>query len=72
GPVVGVRVILSQRLHARVEARRAFWKLNYPAAYLDEPSQDPGTTEKNAVLPDGGLEEWTSANWIMLGIAYSF
>lgn len=72
GPVVGVRVILSQRLHARVEARRSFWKLNYPAAYLDEPSQDPGTTEENAVLPDGGLEEWTSANWIMFGLAYSF
>lgn len=72
GPVLGVRVILSDRFHARVEIRRSFWKLNYPADYLDEPSQDPGITESNAVLPDGGLEEWTSANWIMFGISYSF
>jgi hypothetical protein len=71
-PGLGTRVFLSKRFHLRLEARQTFWKLTYPTAYADEPAQDPGTTESNAVLPDRKLQQWTSSTWLMAGFSFSF
>lgn len=71
-PGIGTRLFLSQHFHLRFEARQTFWKLTYPVAYTDEPAQDPGTTESNAVITDRKLQQWTSGTWLMAGISYSF
>jgi hypothetical protein len=72
-PGVGLRYFLGDRLMVRLEARRHFWKLKYPAAFQDEPDDEPGTSDdSNAVLGPGKLSEWTSGWWLMAGIGFSF
>jgi hypothetical protein len=72
-PSIGMRVFLSQRLHFRGEARAAFWKLNYPTTFQQEPVEEPGTPENpNAVIPGNNLTEWTASPWLQLGLGYSF
>jgi opacity protein-like surface antigen len=70
-PGAGIRIFLADRLHLRLEARRHFWKLKYPASYEDEPASLPGSTG-NAVIKDGKLNEWASGWWLIGGIGFSF
>jgi hypothetical protein len=72
-PSIGARVFLSDRLHFRAEARAAFWKLNYPTTFRQEPVEEPGTPENpNAVIPGDNLSEWTASPWLQAGLGYSF
>lgn len=72
-PSIGTRVFLSNRLHFRAEARAAFWKLNYPTTFQQEPVEEPGTPENpNAVIQGDNLSEWTSSPWLQLGLGYAF
>jgi hypothetical protein len=72
-PGVGLRYFLGQRVQLRLEARRHFWKLKYPASFLEEPDAEPGTEDDpNAVIPSGKDNEWASGWWIMGGIGLSF
>lgn len=72
-PGIGMRYFLGSRVHIRLETRRHFWKLKYPAAYQDEPDDLPGTGEdSNAVIQDGKLDEWASGWWVIGGIGFSF
>ncbi|MFL5403400.1 MAG: hypothetical protein ACJ8BF_11355 [Gemmatimonadales bacterium] len=73
-PGAGLRLFLSDRLHLRAEARATFWKLNYPATFKVEPTEEPGTTDNpNAVIPPGGkLSQWTSSRWLQVGLGYTF
>ncbi len=72
-PGAGVRYFLGQKIQLRLEARRHFWKLKYPAAYLDEPEAEPGTEEDpNAVITNGKDNEWTSGWWVIGGIGFAF
>lgn len=72
-PGVGMRYFLGQRLQLRLEARRHFWKLKYPASFLEEPDEEPGSEDDpNAVIPSGKDNEWASGWWIMGGIGFSF
>lgn len=72
-PSAGARIFLSDRLHFRAEARTTFWKLDYPATFLNEPVEEPGTVDNpNAVITDGKLSEWTTSSWLQLGLGYSF
>lgn len=68
-PGVGMRVFLGDRLHLRGEARVAFWKLEYPVTFQQEPSQEPGAP---AVIPGNELTEWVSSPWFQVGVGYSF
>ena len=72
-PGIGARYFIGRRIQLRLEARRHFWKLKYPASFLDEPDDQPGTEDDpNAVIPDGRDNEWTSGWWLMGGIGFSF
>jgi len=72
-PGVGARYFLSDRLILRFETRRHFWKLKYPAAFQEEPDDQPGDSDNsNAVLGPGKLSEWTSGWWFMGGLSFSF
>jgi len=72
-PGAGIRLFLSDRLHLRAEARATFWKLNYPTTFQNEPVEEPGTAEnRNAVITDGKLSEWTTSSWLQVGLGYSF
>jgi hypothetical protein len=72
-PYVGSRIFLSDRLHLRAEARAAFWNLDYPTTFQQEPVEEPGTEENpNAVIPGENLSEWTNSSWLQIGLGYSF
>jgi hypothetical protein len=72
-PSAGLRVFLADRLSLRGEARTVFWKLKYPTTFQQEPPLEPGIPpNSNAVIPRGGLEEWDSSSWLLVGLAYSF
>lgn len=72
-PSVGFRFFITDRLHLRGEARAAFWKLNYPATFQAEPTEEPGTPENpNAVIVGNKLTEWTASPWLQVGLGYSF
>jgi hypothetical protein len=72
-PSAGLRVFLADRLSLRGEARAVFWKLKYPTTFQQEPPLEPGIPpNSNAVIPRGGLEEWDSSSWLLVGLAYSF
>ena len=63
-PGLGVRLFVGQRLHLRVEGRAAFWKLNFPVAFL-------GTPENPAVVLESGRTEWVTTPWLQFGLGYS-
>jgi hypothetical protein len=72
-PNVGFRFFITDRLHLRGEARAAFWKLNYPTTFQDEPKEEPGIPpNSNAVIQDSKLSEWTGSPWLQVGLGYSF
>lgn len=72
-PGVGVRVMIGQTLHLRLDARQLFWKLNYPVSYLVEPADEPGTTDNpNAVIPDGKRNQWSGGRELRVGLGLSF
>jgi hypothetical protein len=72
-PSVGFRFFITDRLHLRGEARAAFWKLNYPTTFQDEPTEEPGIPpNSNAVIVGNKLSEWTGSPWLQVGLGYSF
>ena len=73
-PQAGFRLFVTQRLHLRAEGRLAFWKLNYPTSFTEEPPLEPGNPpdESNAVITDGRVAEWTTVPWLQIGLGYSF
>jgi hypothetical protein len=72
-PFTGLRILVTNRLSLRGEARVVFWKLKYPTTFEDEPALEPGTPEhSNAVITDGRLNEWTTSSWLLVGLGYSF
>ena len=73
-PGAGVRIIITDRLSLRGEARAMFWKLKYPTTFEDEPALEPGDppVNSNAVIPDGRTSEWTTTSWLLVGLGYSF
>lgn len=73
-PSAGVRVLLSNSLQLRFEARQLFWKLNYPLSYTAEPAAEPSTDpdNPNAVLPSGKRDEWSGGREFRLGLGFAF
>ena len=72
-PHAGLRFFVTPRFHLRAEGRFAFWKVNYPTSFTEEPPLQPGTPdEPNAVITDGRVSEWTTVPWLQLGLGYSF
>ena len=72
-PQVGTRLFLGSHLHLRAEARAAFWKLEYPVVFGEEPVEEPGTPEApNAVITDNQFDEWSVSPWFQVGLGYAF
>jgi hypothetical protein len=69
-PTAGLRLFLSERLHLRLEGRATFWKLNYPATFQQEPTEEPGAPP--VIAPGDNLSEWTTSSWFQAGLGYSF
>ena len=68
-PNVGLRIFLTDRLNLRLEARRQFWKIKYPATWTTTPLNDPSAP---AVISGTKLTEWTNSGWWMVGGSWSF
>ncbi len=72
-PKLGTRFFLSRNLYLNLEARGYFVSLTYPSTYQQEPSKDPGTTDKpHAVLAGKPLKEYAPSPWISIGVGYKF
>jgi len=72
-PGVGLRVMIGQTLHLRLDARQLFWKLSYPVSYLVEPAAEPGVTgSSNAVITDGKRNQWSGGRELRVGLGLSF
>ncbi len=73
-PAIGVRIILTNHLQLRLDARQLFWKLKYPASYTQDPAAEPSPNGDlaNAVLPDGKREQWSGARELRAGLGFSF
>ncbi|MEO6056526.1 MAG: hypothetical protein ABIQ49_06780, partial [Gemmatimonadales bacterium] len=73
-PYAGVRIVLTDRLSLRGEARAVFLKLKYPSTFQDEPRLEPGDppANSNAVISDGRVNEWTTSSWLSVGLGYAF
>ncbi|HUR93928.1 MAG TPA: hypothetical protein VMY76_05065 [Gemmatimonadales bacterium] len=73
-PFAGVRVVVTNRLSLRGEARVVFLKLKYPSTFEDEPALEPGDPplNSNAVITDGRTSEWTTSSLLTVGLGYSF
>ncbi len=68
-PHAGFRFFLTDRVHLRTDARVIFWKLNYPASFTREPTEDPTLPP---VIDDGRVSEWSTASWLQAGLGFSF
>jgi hypothetical protein len=55
-PTLGTRVMLSQTIHLRLEARAQFWKLSYPPAFTFSASAG----------------QWVVSPWLQAGLGVSF
>ena len=72
-PSAGTRILLSQRVALRAEARALFWSLKYPSSYSVEPSKQPGTAERpNAVNTTGKSGGYTVTPALLLGLSVRF
>lgn len=72
-PNVGTRLMVSQRLFVKAEARAYFWNLKYPNSYADEPAQAPGTVDApNAVNPSAKTGEYTPVPALLFGLGIKF
>jgi hypothetical protein len=67
-PLIGTRLLVGDRLSARLEFRGTFWKLGYPTSFLTSPTLDP----RDAILPGGPESEWVVNPSLHLGVGYSF
>ena len=68
-PGGGFRYFLGNHFNLRFEARRHFWKLKYPPAYLDTPANDPSGSP---VITNGKTSDWSSTWWLLGGVSFSF
>ena len=69
-PSAGVRLFLSRRMYARVEARAVFWSLTYPGTYR---GTDPdGFGPAKPILAGQALKEWAPVPMIHAGLGYAF
>ncbi len=70
----GLRVVISNALQLRLEARQLFWKLKYPLSYISDPAAQPSgdPNHPNSVLPGNKREEWSGARELRGGLSYSF
>jgi hypothetical protein len=70
----GLRVMISNALQLRLEARQLFWKLKYPLSYNSDPAAQPSgdPSHPNSVLPGNKRDEWSGARELRGGLSYSF
>lgn len=73
-PAIGVRIIITNNVQLRLDARQLFWKLKYPLSYTQDPLAEPSPNGDlaNAVLPDGKREQWSGARELRVGLGFSF
>lgn len=72
-PSAGTRIMLTQGIALRAEARALFWSLKYPASYSVEPSKQPGTaSHPNAVNTTGKTGGYTVTPALVVGLSVRF
>lgn len=68
-PAAGVRVFLTRRLFAKVEARANFWSVTYPVRVRDDPD---GPFGPEVPLFNGELKAWIPTPMLHAGLGYAF
>ena len=72
-PSAGTRLMLTQNVALRAEARALFWSLKYPSSYSVEPTKQPGTVNTpNAVNTTGKSSGYTVTPALLLGLSVRF
>jgi hypothetical protein len=72
-PMLGTRVFLKEKAYLRLEARGFSWKVKYPASYVLEPADEPGTDEApNAVNPTASAGQYVLAPSLQIGFGFAF
>lgn len=74
-PSGGVRYYLGDRIHARLEGTLYYWKLKYPADWLNEPAAQPSVSGQPTTAPiasSNGLSDWVHTPELRLGIGVAF
>lgn len=72
-PSAGTRLMLTQSVALRAEARALFWSLKYPTSYSVEPAKQPGTASNpNAVNTTGKSGGYTVTPALLLGLSVRF
>ena len=69
-PSVGVRYYLGERIHVRLEGSMYFWKMKYPADWLNHPANE--LTADAPVTTTSGLSDWMHTPALRLGIGVAF
>jgi hypothetical protein len=60
-PFIGTRLIVTQKLALRLEARMPVYKISYPTTYLNP---------DYALVTNNG--EWVASGWFIAGLIYGF
>ncbi|MBM4188425.1 MAG: hypothetical protein FJ206_14075 [Gemmatimonadetes bacterium] len=68
-PAAGVRIFLTRRLFARVEARANFWSVTYPNRIRDDPD---GPFGPEVPLFAGELKSWIPTPILHAGLGFAF
>jgi len=69
-PSMGVRYYLGERIHVRLEGSVYYWKLKYPADWLNPPADEP--TAAAPITTTKGLADWVHTPGLRLGIGVAF
>ena len=68
-PSLGTRLMVTQSIALRAEARALFWSLKYPASYSVAPVHQPGANPVNVTGKTGG---YTVTPALLIGLSFRF
>ena len=68
-PSTGTRIMLTQGVMLRAEARAMFWSLRYPASYSSAPLKEPSAPAVNTTGKSGG---YTVTPALVVGLSFRF
>ena len=69
-PSVGVRYYIGERIHVRLEGSMYYWKMKYPASWLNSPAND--ATADPPIASSNGLSDWVHTPELRAGIGIAF
>jgi hypothetical protein len=69
-PSVGVRYYIGDRIHVRLEGSMYYWKMKYPASWLNAPAND--VSAEPPITNSDKLSDWVHTPELRAGIGIAF